>query len=105
MGEVFVKFHVIADPDGELLAWIRAARATDSGPRLIVIPENPTHVLHENVEVDEGTDDRATLVATLQKRWQTDWGVEGRHPPRLRVSTPPMKRTGREHSLPGPVDD
>jgi hypothetical protein len=34
---------------------------------LIVIPENPTHVLYENVEVDEGTDDRATLVAALQK--------------------------------------
>ena len=89
-----MKFQVIAGPDGELLAWAKATRATDSGPRLIVIPENPTHVLHENVEVDEGTDDRATLVSALQK------AVADR-----RVSTPPMERTGREHSLPGPVDD
>ena len=61
-----MKFQVIADPDGELLAWIRAAPATDTGPRLIVVPEDPTHVLHENVEVDPGNDDRATLVVALQ---------------------------------------
>lgn len=73
-----MKFHVIAGPDGELLTWIKAARATDSGPRLIVIPENPTHVLYENVEVDEGTDDRATLVAALQKAVADRGSVEGR---------------------------
>jgi hypothetical protein len=62
-----VKFHVIAGRDGELLAWIRAAPATDTGPRLIVVPEDPTHVLHENVDVDPGNDDRTTLVVALQK--------------------------------------
>jgi hypothetical protein len=62
-----VKFHVIAGPDGELLAWIKAASATHNGPRLIVVPEDPTHVLHENVEVNPGNDDRATLVVALQK--------------------------------------
>jgi hypothetical protein len=62
-----VKFHVIAGPNGELLAWIKATPATDTGPRLIVVPEDPTHVLHENVEVDPGNDDRASLAVALQK--------------------------------------
>jgi hypothetical protein len=62
-----VNFHVITDSDGELLAWIRAVPPTHSGPSLIMAPENPTHVLHENVEVDPGNVDRTTLAVALQK--------------------------------------
>jgi hypothetical protein len=62
-----VTFHVITDAHGELLAWIRATPPAHSGPRLIMVPENPTHVLHENVEVDPANDDRTTLAAALQK--------------------------------------
>jgi hypothetical protein len=62
-----VTFHVIAGPDGELLAWIKATPATHTGPRLIVVPEDPTHVLHEDIEIDPSHDDRTTLAAALQK--------------------------------------
>lgn len=62
-----MKFHVIADADGELVAWIKAAPATESGPSLVMRPTDPTHVLHENVEIDPRASDREGLAAALKK--------------------------------------
>jgi hypothetical protein len=62
-----VTFHVIADASGEPLAWIEARRAGDSGPRVVMAPVDPTHVLHENVEIAPATHDRAGLAIALQK--------------------------------------
>lgn len=67
MGEVYVNFHVIVDANGKLLAWIKAAPATQPGPRVVLSPADPTHVLHENIEIDEGIYDRARLEVALQK--------------------------------------
>jgi hypothetical protein len=67
MGEVFVTFHVIADANGELLAWINAAPSDSAGPRLIVRPEDPSHVLHEDIEITTTVGDRVALVEALQR--------------------------------------
>lgn len=39
MGEVYVNFHVIVDANGKLLAWIKAAPATQPGPRVVLSPQ------------------------------------------------------------------
>ena len=62
-----MNFHVIADANGKLLAWIKAAPATQAGPRLVIRPGHPKHVFHENVEVDVEKTDRASLAVALQR--------------------------------------
>ncbi|HXJ77124.1 MAG TPA: hypothetical protein VMS64_00415 [Candidatus Methylomirabilis sp.] len=60
-------FHVIADANGELLAWIKAAPPTESGPRVVMAPVDRTHVLHEDLEIDADIRDRASLAIALQR--------------------------------------
>ena len=62
-----MKFHVNADAHGELVAWIAATPATDSGPRLVMRSTDPTHVLHENIEIDARPSDREGLAVALKK--------------------------------------
>jgi hypothetical protein len=66
VGKVHVIFHLITDTHGTLLAWIKAAPATQAGPRLVIRPAHPNHILHENVETDAECTDRAGRAVALQ---------------------------------------
>jgi hypothetical protein len=72
-----VKFHVITDKSGQLLAWIKATAASQTGPHAIVVPADPAHVVHENIEVDVELSDRPSLAAALQKAVADR--IDGRH--------------------------
>jgi hypothetical protein len=62
-----VIFHVIADDKGELIAWIKAVPPTQTGPSVVIRPAHPTHVLHENLEIESHIGGRADLAAALKK--------------------------------------
>jgi hypothetical protein len=66
VGEVHVIFQVIADTDGEPLAWIKTAPASESAPRVVMAPVNPAHVFHEDVEINDVIHDRAHLATALR---------------------------------------
>jgi hypothetical protein len=59
--------HVITDSAGEIIAWVRATRAKDGDPRVVLRPLDPTHILHEDVRVEVAGDDRAALTAALRQ--------------------------------------
>jgi hypothetical protein len=62
-----VRFHVITDANGDILGWIKAPSPTQSGagPHLIIAPENPNHIVHENIEIESERCDRANLRSAL----------------------------------------
>lgn len=62
-----MNYHVIADTKGEVIAWVKATPATNNGPRVVIQPLDPKHVLHENLEINAPEPDRENLIKVLRK--------------------------------------
>jgi hypothetical protein len=58
-------YHVIADQDGEIVAWLKVVQPSAESPALLIAPASVDHALLRDVEVDDKVAGRAELAARL----------------------------------------
>jgi len=62
-----MNFHVIADSEGTILAWIKAPAEPQAEPGVLLLPGDPSHILHEYLEIGDEFEDPAAIADALQQ--------------------------------------